>query len=101
MLANGTVAEVIKQAGLTTWSVSGKHLYELAEKLRGKPGVDQTVAFGNMLHVSGKDAGALEKAITPFRTGGNEWHRTESGLEDVFIQLLDESNENAKKNPRS
>ena len=91
LLARGTVPEVIAQARLTTWSVKGPNLHELAEKLRGRPGIRQAVAFGVMLHVSGDDASALEQAIAPFRTPDYEWRRIESGLEDVFIHLMDQA----------
>ena len=94
LLANGTVAEVIAQAALTTWSVSGPDLLKLAGELRSKPGVQQAVAFGSMLHVSGEDAEALAAAIAPFRTDGYEWHQITSGLEDVFIHLMDKSKDN-------
>jgi ABC-2 type transport system ATP-binding protein len=91
LLAHGTVAEVVDQAHLTTWAVSGPNLATLAEQLRDRPGVEQAVAFGNTLHVSGKDAVALEQAIASFRTGHYEWRRVESGIEDVFIDLMDRS----------
>jgi ABC-2 type transport system ATP-binding protein len=91
LLTHGTVAEVIDQAHLTTWSVSGPDLLGLAETLRVRPGVEQAVAFGNTLHVSGDDAVALEEAIAPFRTDQYEWRRIDSGLEDVFIHLIDRS----------
>jgi ABC-2 type transport system ATP-binding protein len=89
LFAQGTVAEVIAQAHLTTWSVSGPNLLGLAEELRSRPGVKQAVPFGNMLHVSGDDAAALEQAIAGFRTAPFEWHPVESSLEDVFIHLMD------------
>lgn len=89
LLANGTVAEVIERAHLTTWSVRGPDLLRLAGQLHGRPGVEQAVAFGDMLHVSGEDAAALEKAVAPFRTEQHEWRRVESGLEDVFIHLME------------
>jgi len=88
LLTYGTVAEVIAQAGLTTWEVTGPHLHQLAEKLRGLPGVQQAAAFGNALHVSGDDEAALDRAIEPFRTGEYRWQRIDSGLEDVFIHLM-------------
>ena len=44
-----------------------------------------------MLHVSGDDKAALEEAIAPFRTKEYEWRPIESGLEDVFIHLMDRS----------
>ena len=89
LLTHGTVADVIKHAHLTTWSVSGPDLQKLTEELRKSPGVAQTVAFGNMLHVSGDDAAALKEAIAPFRKDQYQWHEIESGLEDVFIHLMD------------
>ena len=88
LLTHGTVADVIAHENLTTWSVSGPDLPKLTEELRECSGVEQTVAFGNMLHVSGGDAAALEKAIAPFRTDKYKWHEVESGLEDVFIHLM-------------
>lgn len=88
LLSHGTVTEVIDQAHLTTWSVSGPDLLELAGRLRGRPGVEQAVPFGKMLHVSGDEETLLEDAIAPYRTEGYEWHRVASGLEDVFIHFM-------------
>lgn len=94
LLAHGTVPDVIAGAGLTTWSVTGPDLHRLAEQLRARPGVKQAVAFGNMLHVSGDDAEALEQAIAPFRASRYEWTRIAAGLEDVFIHLMERSPDN-------
>ena len=94
LLIHGTVAQVIDHVGLTTWSVHGPNLIHLAEQLRPKPGVQQAVAFGNMLHVSGDDAEALDRAIAPFRTGDYQWEKIPSGLEDVFIHLMEKSKDN-------
>lgn len=93
LLTHGTVTEVIALSRLTTWSVSGPNLVELAQRLRTAPGVQQAVAFGTMLHVSGDDAPALERAIAPFRTEPYEWRRIETGLEDVFLHLMDKASE--------
>lgn len=89
LLTHGTAAEVIGQAHLTTWSVVGPDLLKLTEQLRGLPGVEQAVLFGNTVHVSGDDEAALELSIAPFRTGQYKWNRIDSGLEDVFIHLMD------------
>jgi len=94
LLAHGTVREVVDGAGLTTWSVSGPGLPELAQRLRALPGVRQAVAFGGMLHVSGDNEAQLERAIAPFRTGDYEWEKIRSGLEDVFIHLMEQSKDN-------
>jgi ABC-2 type transport system ATP-binding protein len=91
LLADGTVSEVVERSHLATWSVSGPELLELAERLRGNPAVEQAVPFGNMLHVSGPDAAALERAVAPFHTKLYEWRRIDSGLEDVFIHLMSRS----------
>ncbi len=88
LLADGTVADVIHQAGLTTWAVSGPNLHQLAVEIRRQPGVRQAVAFGDRLHVSGDDPDALEAAVTAFRASPYEWHRVDTGLEDVFIHLM-------------
>jgi ABC-2 type transport system ATP-binding protein len=95
LLATGTVDEVIRHANLTTWEVSGPNLYWLEEQLRGRPGVEQSVAFGNLLHVSGDDPQALNEAIAPFRTREYQWRQVESGLEDVFIHLMERSQRRA------
>jgi ABC-2 type transport system ATP-binding protein len=93
LLAHGTVDEVIENVGLTTWSVSGPDLARLAEELRGQVGIQQAVAFGNALHVSGNDAEALERAIAPFRHPPYDWRQIPSGLEDAFISLMEVSKE--------
>ena len=91
LLAQGTVGEVVRQAELTTWEVSGPDLLGLAARLRDRPGVLQAVPFGLQLHVSSDDADALAQAIAPFRDAPYEWHQVDSGLEDVFIHLMDSS----------
>lgn len=94
LLAHGTVAEVIDQARLTTWSVTGPDLLSLAAQIRGQPGVQQVVAFGRALHVSGEDAVTLEKTIAPFRQPQHAWTPIPAGLEDVFIHLMGRSPDN-------
>jgi len=94
LLANGTVKDVIDQVGLVTWAVSGPDLLALADRLRHESGVQQAVAFGTALHVSGADAAALERAIAPFRKEPYTWRQIPSGLEDVFIHLMDSAPDN-------
>ncbi|HEV2692827.1 MAG TPA: ABC transporter ATP-binding protein [Verrucomicrobiae bacterium] len=94
LLASGTVADVLKGAKLTTWSVTGKNLHVLAEKLRGLPGVEQVVAFGTTLHVSGRDAEKLRASVNPWMNPEYHWEKIESGLEDVFISLMETAKDN-------
>jgi len=88
LLTHGSVGEVIHQVRLTTWLVRGPDLLRLADQLRGRPGIRQVVVFGGELHVSGADPGPLEQAIGPFRKLPYEWRPIETGLEDVFIYLM-------------
>jgi ABC-2 type transport system ATP-binding protein len=94
LLAHGSVDEVIQSGGLTTWEVGGANLSALAEKLRRLPGVEQVVAFGTALHVSGRDAKKLRAAITPHMANDHKWTQIESGLEDVFISLMETAKDN-------
>ncbi|MDE3084755.1 MAG: ABC transporter ATP-binding protein [Verrucomicrobiota bacterium] len=94
LLTRGTVNEVIAAAGLTTWAVSGPNLRALAETLRGHDSVEQVVAFGGTLHVSGRDQSKLDEAIAAVRDPQHEWTRIRSGLEDVFISLMSEARDN-------
>jgi ABC-2 type transport system ATP-binding protein len=94
LLASGAVEDVVKAAALTTWEVTGTDLPALAEKFRGLPGVEQVVAFGTALHVSGRDAEKLRASVSPWMTGEYRWTQIQSGLEDVFISLMDTAEDN-------
>jgi ABC-2 type transport system ATP-binding protein len=91
LLTVGTAAQVIKRSNLITWSVAGPDLLSLSSRIENLPGVEQVVAFGNTLHVNGPDKELIEKSIQPFMTGTYSWHQIDSGLEDVFIHLMDKS----------
>jgi ABC-2 type transport system ATP-binding protein len=94
LLAHGTLAEVLASAKLTTWTVTGPDLLALADALRGRDGVEQVVAFGMTLHVSGRDAAKLDAAVAAVRSPRHEWRKTASSLEDVFIGLMDQAKDN-------
>jgi len=94
LLASGTVTEVLKNANLTTWEATGGDIHALAEKLRKIPAVEQVVAFGSTLHVSGRDEAKLRDGIAPFMAGDYQWKSIPSGLEDVFISLMETAKDN-------
>jgi len=95
MLAEGTVADVVRDAGLTTFLVSGPDLHRVAEALRGQPGVEQVAPFGAMLHVVGRDAEALRATLDDMAsTHAVTVARGETSLEDVFIQFMAGSKDN-------
>src|SRR6187551_2926106 len=81
LLVHGTVEEVIEQAHLVTYVVSGEGLGALAADLSGKPGIDMVAPFGASLHVSGRDAGALDAAIAPYRSDARlHWEKSQASL---------------------
>ncbi|MEA4858020.1 ABC transporter ATP-binding protein [Solidesulfovibrio sp.] len=88
LLATGTVAAIVAAEGLVTYEVTGPNLYALIDRLRGLPGVEQVVAFGVTLHVSGRDAAALEASLAPYRREPLTFRRIPSNLEEVFISLM-------------
>jgi ABC-2 type transport system ATP-binding protein len=96
MLATGTVADVVKNAGLTTFILQGPHLDKVAAALHGRSGVDQVAPFGATLHVVGSDRAKLEAALTDVEKEHEGVTVTpgETSLEDVFIQFMSGSKDN-------
>ncbi len=94
LIARGTSEEVIKQSGLITFLGEGAGADRLSHDLEGKPGVLTVAPFGQAIHVSGDDRAALEAAIAPYRRAPFRWHETEPTLEDVFIRLMGEGQDN-------
>ena len=95
LMAQGTAEEIIASQGLATWAVSDGDLSVIAERLRGEPGIDQIAAFGTRLHVTGRDAAVLEATLRRAMAGAP--YRAEpaqTGLEDVFIHLMEQSVDN-------
>ncbi|MGF6384818.1 ABC-2 type transport system ATP-binding protein [Paraburkholderia atlantica] len=96
LLAQGTSKQVIDSQGLVTWAVYGQNLVELGDRLRSSPGVEQTVAFGSSLHVSGPDTPELHASIDQLERSNPTLRieRQETGLEDVFIFMMNRSTDN-------
>jgi len=95
LLAQGTGAEVIASQNLSSWAIYGEGLIELQGKLRSQPGVDQTVIFGDGLHVSGSDAATLERSVqSTVAERRTRAEKIEAGLEDVFIYMMSRSADN-------
>jgi ABC-2 type transport system ATP-binding protein len=94
LLAKGALHDVLASARLTTWEVSGPQLGRLSQQLQGLPGVEQVAAFGNKIHVSGRQADAIKRAISPFQKEPYAWQKIEPGLDDAFIGLMQTSQDN-------
>ncbi|MDY7001804.1 MAG: ABC transporter ATP-binding protein [Thermodesulfobacteriota bacterium] len=88
LLTKGTVEEMVENSKLNTWAVTGPDLPELTGRLKDLPGVDQVAAFGNTLHVSGRNRDALESSTASFRAKPYVWKPIQTSLEEVFIDLM-------------
>lgn len=88
LLAKGTLEELIRNSGLHTWTLKGPNLNELTRQLRATEGIDQVVAFGNTLHVSGRDNEMIESSLSRFSGPDNMFEPSETSLEEVFIDLM-------------
>ncbi|MBV9359932.1 MAG: ABC transporter ATP-binding protein [Betaproteobacteria bacterium] len=99
LLATGTPDEVMHLFKLSTWKVSGSpaKLATVAHELRDRSGVAHVTAFGNTLHVTGENDAELEAAIAGFRDDAElHWRRSQAGLEDVFIHLMQGAEDNVQ-----
>jgi ABC-2 type transport system ATP-binding protein len=95
LLATGTVEEVVRNAGLTTFIIDGRKLNEVADMLEGRPGVEQVAPFGATLHVVGSDAKVLEASLADIKKRKDVTVEPgETSLEDVFIQFMAGSKDN-------
>src|SRR3989442_162345 len=96
LLAQGTARQIVESLGLSTWDVTGANLVELGDRLRGAPGVAQTVAFGTALHVSGTDEAALRATLARRHQLEPALHieRIDTKLEHAFIYLMNRTSDN-------
>ena len=95
LMVQGSAGEIIASQNLTTWEVSGEDLPAIAASLRGQPGVEQIAAFGSALHVTGRDAAALDATLKRVTAGGAcRAGPAATGLEDVFIHLTERATDN-------
>ena len=93
LLAQGTADELIAHAALTTCEISGPDLPRVARALRADPAIN-VASFGTTLHASSASGDALDAALAPFRDSGLRVTRVATGLEDVFIALMQQSQDN-------
>lgn len=96
LIARGTAEQVIAGAGLVTFNGEGLGIDRLAGEIAALPGVDMAAPFGQSLHVSGTDRAALEAALAPYRHAPFRWEEVQPSLEDVFIRLMETSEDNFK-----
>ena len=94
LVARGTADQVVKDSRLFTWRGEGPGIDRLSNEVAAQPGVAMAAPFGLALHVSGVDRQALAEAIAPWRREPYSWTETTPTLEDVFIHLMNRSQDN-------
>lgn len=87
LLIQGKASEIIKQSDLYTFEAKGDDLAYLVEQLEKTQQVEQVVAFGEVLHISGKDKKMLEHAFLPYQDR-YMFSLISPNLEDIFISLV-------------
>jgi len=92
LVTRGSVAEVIAESGLSTFTIEGQGVRHLVQEFEDKPGVDYAGFFGAALHVSGRDRASLERTIAPYRARADlTIAEAKPSLEDVFIHLQEDA----------
>ncbi|MCL5261434.1 MAG: ABC transporter ATP-binding protein [Gammaproteobacteria bacterium] len=87
ILVQGTKEDIIKHANLTTWELRGDDVANLVPEIKKLPGVEQVAAFGNALHVSGRNSKLLCDSMLTCKGGNYQCLQISPSLEDVFISL--------------
>ncbi len=94
-LIAGAARDIPAQLGLHCWRVDGAGIDALEADLRRTDARVQVVRFGDVLHVSGTDAAALDALAARYgATGPQRWQRQDPTLEDAFIFLMDRAADN-------
>ncbi|MEQ1607362.1 MAG: ABC transporter ATP-binding protein [Hyphomonadaceae bacterium] len=94
LMARGSANQILAKVGLVTWQGEGPGVDRLSPEIAKLPGVEAAAPFGLTLHVSGVDAQALDAALQPYRHAPFTWTRTQPTLEDAFIHLMGQSEDN-------
>ena len=94
LIARGTADQVITDSRLVTFNGEGSGIGDVAAALAQAPGVEMVAPFGASLHVSGTDRAALDAALEPYRRPPFTWTEVDPTLEDVFIRLMEGSEDN-------
>ncbi|MBS0390289.1 MAG: ABC transporter ATP-binding protein [Proteobacteria bacterium] len=102
VLARGTQAGIVASARLSVWRIEGEGAAALIAPLQSAPGVESVAAFGNAVHVAGRDAALLSQAVAPLQ--GRAELRVQAvvpTLEDVFIHLMRGAPDNFAAEPQT
>ncbi len=98
LLASGTAKEIIAEQKIYTVAVYGDNLIALANQLKELPEIEQTVVFGSSLHVSSTDEDMLCSTVKKLAKNCHV-EPMETSLEDVFIYMMNNSQDNFGVSP--
>ena len=93
LLASGTPDELLAASRLVSFNVQGSDL-ALGERLKALSGVEQVVAMGHVYSVSGADGERIRQSLSGIE--GLRFEPAETGLEQVFIQLMERTPEKTR-----
>jgi len=86
IVVEGDALEVARRSGLITFDGTGGDIEDIAQRIRGRPGVEAAGVFRRAVHVAGSDRAQLERALAEFPQ--LQWREVEPRIEDVFIHEL-------------
>ena len=89
ILARGTPQDVVRDAKLFTWEITGQNIQGHLHALRRLPELEQVGSFGNTLHVSGYDHDKIASVLQTYvKQHQLQLAEVYPRLEDVFIALI-------------
>jgi ABC-2 type transport system ATP-binding protein len=89
ILARGTPQQIVNNAQLFTWQITGENIQSYIRALREMPYLEQVGSFGDTLHVSGYDHNKMVQVLLPFAERHQlQLEEIQPRLEDVFIALI-------------
>ncbi len=89
ILARGTPQEVVRDAKLFTWEITGDDIQGHIHALRELPELDQVGSFGSTLHISGYDHDTIAPILQAYvKQYQLQLQEISPRLEDVFIALI-------------
>jgi ABC-2 type transport system ATP-binding protein len=89
ILARGTPQQIVNEAQLFTWQITGENIQSHIRSLRALPYLDQVGSFGDTVHISGYDHDKMLQSLQPYAVQHRlQLEEIPPRLEDVFIALI-------------
>jgi ABC-type multidrug transport system ATPase subunit len=89
LIVQGTASDVVRDAALIVFELTGDGIDKISKRLRGAPGVESATIFGQALRVVGLDRAARQASISAHgQQPGVTTEEVPARLDDVFIHLL-------------